>query len=172
MYITRDTFSIWKNTVVKYTKWIYHRNAYTQAMCQRSQFHFRTLNLISVPIWVIITKIWKWGSSGLINRTVVNLRFRSIILIICRVKRQFSKIYKLILFFWQPEKKNPSLTPMDWVKFFVSGVVGLVSLLAHNLCTNLQNAKRNFACLATSIFFIRCICPIFVLIFLYRKVEI
>ncbi|KAF3337109.1 hypothetical protein FCM35_KLT17696 [Carex littledalei] len=27
-----------------------------------------------------------------------------------------------------PEKKNPSLTPMDWVQFFVSVVVGLVAL--------------------------------------------
>ncbi|KAF8390757.1 hypothetical protein HHK36_025284 [Tetracentron sinense] len=28
-----------------------------------------------------------------------------------------------------PEKKNPSLTPMDWVKFLVSAVVGLVALI-------------------------------------------
>lgn len=28
---------------------------------------------------------------------------------------------------WQPEKKNPGLTPMDWVKFLVSAIVGLVS---------------------------------------------
>lgn len=28
----------------------------------------------------------------------------------------------------QPEKKNPSLTPMDWVKFLASAVVGLVSI--------------------------------------------
>ena len=27
----------------------------------------------------------------------------------------------------QPEKKNPSLTPMDWVQFIVSVVIGLVS---------------------------------------------
>jgi hypothetical protein len=30
-------------------------------------------------------------------------------------------------FFNQPEKKNPSLTPMDWVQFIVSVVIGLVS---------------------------------------------
>ena len=29
----------------------------------------------------------------------------------------------------QPEKKNPGLTPMDWVKFLVSAIVGLVSVL-------------------------------------------
>ncbi|XP_006662966.1 uncharacterized protein LOC102700471 [Oryza brachyantha] len=28
-----------------------------------------------------------------------------------------------------PEKKNPSLTPMDWVKFLVSAVIGLVTLI-------------------------------------------
>nr|DAD34072.1 TPA_asm: hypothetical protein HUJ06_004712 [Nelumbo nucifera] len=28
-----------------------------------------------------------------------------------------------------PEKKNPSLTPMDWVKFLVSAVLGLVALV-------------------------------------------
>ncbi|KAF5770080.1 hypothetical protein HanXRQr2_Chr14g0655491 [Helianthus annuus] len=28
-----------------------------------------------------------------------------------------------------PEKKNPSLTPMDWVKFIVSAVVGLVAVI-------------------------------------------
>ena len=31
------------------------------------------------------------------------------------------------LYSWQPEKKNPSLTPMDWVQFIVSVVIGLVS---------------------------------------------
>ena len=31
--------------------------------------------------------------------------------------------------FQQPEKKNPGLTPMDWVKFLVSAVVGLVSFM-------------------------------------------
>ena len=30
-------------------------------------------------------------------------------------------------FILQPEKKNPGLTPMDWVKFLISAVVGLVS---------------------------------------------
>ncbi|OAY76326.1 hypothetical protein ACMD2_13841 [Ananas comosus] len=29
-----------------------------------------------------------------------------------------------------PEKKNPSLTPMDWVKFIISVVVGLVTLVS------------------------------------------
>nr|CAD1820496.1 unnamed protein product [Ananas comosus var. bracteatus] len=29
-----------------------------------------------------------------------------------------------------PEKKNPSLTPMDWVKFLISVVVGLVTLVS------------------------------------------
>ncbi|CAK9166176.1 unnamed protein product [Ilex paraguariensis] len=28
-----------------------------------------------------------------------------------------------------PEKKNPSLTPMDWVKFFISAIVGLVAVV-------------------------------------------
>ncbi|MFS8011541.1 hypothetical protein Hanom_Chr14g01310341 [Helianthus anomalus] len=28
-----------------------------------------------------------------------------------------------------PEKKNPSLTPMDWVKFIISAVVGLVAVI-------------------------------------------
>ncbi|XP_022895033.1 uncharacterized protein LOC111409249 [Olea europaea var. sylvestris] len=28
-----------------------------------------------------------------------------------------------------PEKKNPSLTPMDWVKFLISAVVGLVAVM-------------------------------------------
>ncbi|PWA67373.1 hypothetical protein CTI12_AA318450 [Artemisia annua] len=28
-----------------------------------------------------------------------------------------------------PEKKNPSLTPMDWVKFLISAVVGLVAVI-------------------------------------------
>ncbi|KAH9329370.1 hypothetical protein KI387_001478 [Taxus chinensis] len=29
-----------------------------------------------------------------------------------------------------PEKKNPSLTPMDWVKFLISAVLGLVALIS------------------------------------------
>uniref|UniRef100_A0A0A9EJ81 Aminopeptidase n=1 Tax=Arundo donax TaxID=35708 RepID=A0A0A9EJ81_ARUDO len=29
-----------------------------------------------------------------------------------------------------PEKKNPSLTPMDWVKFLISAVIGLVTLIS------------------------------------------
>ncbi|CAL9776963.1 unnamed protein product [Musa acuminata subsp. burmannicoides] len=29
-----------------------------------------------------------------------------------------------------PEKKNPSLTPMDWVKFLISAVLGLVTLVS------------------------------------------
>ncbi|XP_077227970.1 uncharacterized protein LOC143860980 [Tasmannia lanceolata] len=29
-----------------------------------------------------------------------------------------------------PEKKNPSLTPMDWVKFLASAVIGLVALIS------------------------------------------
>uniref|UniRef100_A0ACD5X6Q8 Uncharacterized protein n=1 Tax=Avena sativa TaxID=4498 RepID=A0ACD5X6Q8_AVESA len=29
-----------------------------------------------------------------------------------------------------PEKKNPSLTPMDWVKFLISAVLGLVTLIS------------------------------------------
>ncbi|KAH0470710.1 hypothetical protein IEQ34_000433 [Dendrobium chrysotoxum] len=29
-----------------------------------------------------------------------------------------------------PEKKNPSLTPMDWVKFLISVVIGLVTLIS------------------------------------------
>lgn len=29
-----------------------------------------------------------------------------------------------------PEKKNPSLTPMDWVKFLVSAIVGLVAVVS------------------------------------------
>lgn len=32
------------------------------------------------------------------------------------------------LFPSQPEKKNPGLTPMDWVKFLVSAIVGLVRI--------------------------------------------
>jgi hypothetical protein len=28
-----------------------------------------------------------------------------------------------------PEKKNPGLTPMDWVKLLISAVVGLVALV-------------------------------------------
>lgn len=31
--------------------------------------------------------------------------------------------------FQQPEKKNPGLTPMDWVKFLVSAAIGLVSFI-------------------------------------------
>lgn len=29
-----------------------------------------------------------------------------------------------------PEKKNPSLTPMDWIKFLISAVIGLVALIS------------------------------------------
>uniref|UniRef100_A0A0A9BB91 Uncharacterized protein n=1 Tax=Arundo donax TaxID=35708 RepID=A0A0A9BB91_ARUDO len=29
-----------------------------------------------------------------------------------------------------PEKKNPSLTPMDWVQFIISVVIGLVTLIS------------------------------------------
>ncbi|CAL9153368.1 unnamed protein product [Musa hybrid cultivar] len=29
-----------------------------------------------------------------------------------------------------PEKKNPSLTPMDWVKFLISVIIGLVTLVS------------------------------------------
>ncbi|GMN57382.1 hypothetical protein TIFTF001_026486 [Ficus carica] len=31
---------------------------------------------------------------------------------------------------YQPEKKNPGLTPMDWVKFLISAVVGLVAVVS------------------------------------------
>ncbi|XP_042497759.1 uncharacterized protein LOC122076511 [Macadamia integrifolia] len=38
-----------------------------------------------------------------------------------------------------PEKKNPSLTPMDWVKFLVSAVLGLVALFG-----SLEMPKADF----------------------------
>ncbi|KAJ4974396.1 hypothetical protein NE237_007570 [Protea cynaroides] len=38
-----------------------------------------------------------------------------------------------------PEKKNPSLTPMDWVKFLVSAVLGLVALIG-----SLEMPKADF----------------------------
>ncbi|KAG0502612.1 hypothetical protein HPP92_002684 [Vanilla planifolia] len=38
-----------------------------------------------------------------------------------------------------PEKKNPSLTPMDWVKFLVSVVIGLVTLVS-----SLEMPKADF----------------------------
>ncbi|ONK72107.1 uncharacterized protein A4U43_C04F15780 [Asparagus officinalis] len=38
-----------------------------------------------------------------------------------------------------PEKKNPSLTPMDWVKFLISVVLGLVTLV-----TSLEMPKADF----------------------------
>ncbi|KMZ60285.1 hypothetical protein ZOSMA_5G01520 [Zostera marina] len=38
-----------------------------------------------------------------------------------------------------PEKKNPSLTPMDWVKFLISVVLGLVTLI-----TSLDAPKADF----------------------------
>ncbi|KAL5724500.1 hypothetical protein ACHQM5_007752 [Ranunculus cassubicifolius] len=38
-----------------------------------------------------------------------------------------------------PEKKNPSLTPMDWVKFLVSAVLGLVALVG-----SLEMPKADF----------------------------
>ena len=34
---------------------------------------------------------------------------------------------KSIVVLWQPEKKNPGLTPMDWTKLMVSAGIGLVS---------------------------------------------
>ncbi|VFQ79999.1 unnamed protein product [Cuscuta campestris] len=38
-----------------------------------------------------------------------------------------------------PEKKNPSLTPMDWVKFLVSAVVGLVAVAG-----SIESPKSDF----------------------------
>ncbi|XP_039114453.1 uncharacterized protein LOC120249843 isoform X2 [Dioscorea cayenensis subsp. rotundata] len=38
-----------------------------------------------------------------------------------------------------PEKKNPSLTPMDWVQFLISAVIGLVTLI-----TSLEMPKADF----------------------------
>ncbi|XP_077212321.1 uncharacterized protein LOC143847393 [Tasmannia lanceolata] len=38
-----------------------------------------------------------------------------------------------------PEKKNPSLTPMDWVQFLVSAVVGLAALIS-----SLERPKADF----------------------------
>lgn len=34
----------------------------------------------------------------------------------------------------QPEKENPDLTPMDWLKFLVSAAIGLVSY-EHHICS-------------------------------------
>ncbi|KAI3862669.1 hypothetical protein MKW92_005820 [Papaver armeniacum] len=38
-----------------------------------------------------------------------------------------------------PEKKNPSLTPMDWVQFLVSAVIGLVTLVG-----TIESPKNDF----------------------------
>ncbi|OVA09698.1 Protein of unknown function DUF3754 [Macleaya cordata] len=38
-----------------------------------------------------------------------------------------------------PEKKNPSLTPMDWVQFLVSAVIGLVTLVS-----TIESPKNDF----------------------------
>ncbi|KAJ0974608.1 hypothetical protein J5N97_016573 [Dioscorea zingiberensis] len=38
-----------------------------------------------------------------------------------------------------PEKKNPSLTPMDWVQFLISAVIGLVTLIS-----SLEMPKADF----------------------------
>ncbi|KAH9613871.1 hypothetical protein KSS87_017251 [Heliosperma pusillum] len=43
-----------------------------------------------------------------------------------------------------PEKKNPGLTSLDWVKFLVSAAIGLVTVI-----TELAQAKANFKVLAT-----------------------
>ncbi|XP_074309209.1 uncharacterized protein LOC141643799 isoform X2 [Silene latifolia] len=43
-----------------------------------------------------------------------------------------------------PEKKNPGLTPLDWVKFLASAAIGLLTII-----TQLAKAKANIKVLAT-----------------------
>ncbi|KAG5534640.1 hypothetical protein RHGRI_022682 [Rhododendron griersonianum] len=47
----------------------------------------------------------------------------------------------------KPEKKNPSLTPMDWVKFLVSAIIGLVTVVG-----SLNKSKPNIKVLAPILF--------------------
>ncbi|XP_059624618.1 uncharacterized protein LOC132267473 [Cornus florida] len=49
-----------------------------------------------------------------------------------------------------PEKKNPSLTPMDWVKFLISAIVGLVAVVS-SLDTRETDFWVIFAVLSTTI---------------------
>ncbi|KAF7153930.1 hypothetical protein RHSIM_Rhsim01G0104800 [Rhododendron simsii] len=55
----------------------------------------------------------------------------------------YAKTYCLYCLLVQPEKKNLSLSPMDWVKFLVSGIIGLVTVVG-----SLNKSKPNIKVLA------------------------
>ncbi|XP_058179880.1 uncharacterized protein LOC131298433 isoform X1 [Rhododendron vialii] len=57
--------------------------------------------------------------------------------------RHFKKIPMADMDIVLPEKKNPSLTPMDWVKFLVSAIIGLVTVVG-----SLNKSKPNIKVLA------------------------
>ncbi|KAH9618800.1 hypothetical protein KSS87_018761 [Heliosperma pusillum] len=52
-----------------------------------------------------------------------------------------------------PEKKNPGLTPLDWVKFLVSAAIGLLTIV-----TQLAKAKANIKVIATICSGVVCYC--------------
>ncbi|KAH7852275.1 hypothetical protein Vadar_022669 [Vaccinium darrowii] len=57
--------------------------------------------------------------------------------------RHFKKIPMADMDIVLPEKKNPTLTPMDWVKFLVSAVIGLVTVVS-----SINKPKANVKVLA------------------------
>ncbi|XP_058213278.1 uncharacterized protein LOC131325169 isoform X2 [Rhododendron vialii] len=57
--------------------------------------------------------------------------------------RHFKKIPMADMDIVLPEKKNLSLSPMDWVKFLVSAIIGLVTVVG-----SLNKSKPNIKVLA------------------------
>ncbi|WCJ40254.1 hypothetical protein M5689_021184 [Euphorbia peplus] len=64
--------------------------------------------------------------------------------------KQFQKIPMADMEIVLPEKKNPGLTPMDWVSFLGSAIVGLVAVIS-SLKAPMVDVRVTFAVLSTMI---------------------
>ncbi|PIA40618.1 hypothetical protein AQUCO_02500374v1 [Aquilegia coerulea] len=105
---------------------------------------------------VIISRLWSWllritSMRNLLGKiTIQEPTFDRIIVVYRRAGtktktergvyvKHFRNIPMADMEIVLPEKKNPSLTPMDWVKFLVSAVLGLVALVG-----SLEMPKADF----------------------------
>ncbi|XP_058179882.1 uncharacterized protein LOC131298433 isoform X3 [Rhododendron vialii] len=122
--------------------------------------HHTTGYFFKHKINTILARLWRCflrmtGISKLVSKiTIQEPTFERIIVVYRRAKskkesdrgiyvRHFKKIPMADMDIVLPEKKNPSLTPMDWVKFLVSAIIGLVTVVG-----SLNKSKPNIKVLA------------------------
>ncbi|OEL27495.1 hypothetical protein BAE44_0011486 [Dichanthelium oligosanthes] len=73
------------------------------------------LETIELRLLSVLSTIWRAGTKTKPDRGIFVKHFKNIPM----------ADMEIVL----PEKKNPTLTPMDWVKFLISAVIGLVTLV-------------------------------------------